>query len=237
MAKDNKYKELYDELRKRIFKGEFLPGSILPSESVLRDTYHVTQPTIRHALDLLVKDRLIRKHHGKGSIVLSRDSGIGIINFEGHSVTSQNDDINIITTILKTPEIIEWPHKLNFPVNDKERAAKVIAIERLRTLNENVVFFEKLLIPDIEMNGFIKRNLNNTSLYGILNRYYNISIKSTQQKIRAIAAGKDIAALLKVKTGRPIIQLERKLETNREGFHIYSLLWANTNEYMLYSHS
>ncbi len=84
MKKANKYDALYNVLRNRILKGEFKPGSILPSESELKEAYHVTQPTIRHALDLLVKDRFIIKHQGKGSIVQPRNLGIGIINFEGH---------------------------------------------------------------------------------------------------------------------------------------------------------
>ncbi|MBC7934039.1 MAG: GntR family transcriptional regulator [Rhizobacter sp.] len=235
MLKEKKYKELYRILRTRIIKGEFIAGSILPSESELRQAYEVTQPTIRHALNLLVEERLIKKHQGKGSIVQPRPLGIGIISFEGHSVTSQNDDINIQTKIITPPSIGPWPRNLGFTPNDIELQAEAIGLGRLRTLNAETVFFEKLLIPNIQMDEFCRLNLDNISLYDTLNSKYNISIKNSEQKIWAIAADRQVAKLLQIKTGSPIVRLERRLETNRTDFNIYSSLWANTENYMLYN--
>lgn len=235
--KESKYKELYQILRDRILKGEYIPGDILPSESELRITYHVTQPTIRHALDILVKDRLIKKHHGKGSIVQPRPMGVGIISFEGHSVTSQNDSIYISTTILEGPKVIAWPEITGFTPLKEELKAKVIKIERVRSLNGQVVFFEKLLIPNIHIKDFCKVDLNNTSLYDILRLKYGISIEGSEQKIWAVAADAHVAGLIKVQIGSPIVRLERRLETNRSNFNIYSSLWSNTDNYMIYNHS
>lgn len=237
MHKESKYKELHRILRARIVKGEFIPGSLLPSESELREAYRVTQPTIRHALDLLVEERLIKKHHGKGSIVQPRPVGVGIISFEGHSVTSQTDDINIHTRILHQPKIGSWPENLCFTPCEGEIGSEAIEIHRIRTLNDHVVFFEKLLIPNCHMEGFCALDLNDISLYGLLCSRYNISIKSSEQKIWAIGADQQIAGLLQLNEGTPIVRLERRLETNRVDFYIYSSLWANTDNYMLYNHS
>jgi DNA-binding GntR family transcriptional regulator len=235
--KTSKYRELYRILSSKILKGEFVPGSILPSESELKQTYKVTQPTIRHALYMLVEDGLIKKYQGKGSIVQHRPLGVGIISFEGHSVTSQNDDINIQTKILKDPKIGIWPQNLFFTPGEVELQAEVIEIERLRTLNDEVVFFERLLIPNIQMDEFCSLNLTNISFYDILYLRYNISIKNSEQKIWATSADRQIARLLQINTGSPVVRLERRLETSRDDFNIYSSLWANTNNYMLYNHS
>jgi DNA-binding GntR family transcriptional regulator len=219
--KASKYKELYQSLREQILKGQYLPGDILPSESELRISYHVTQPTIRHALDLLVKDRL----------------GVGIISFEGHSVTSQNDSIYISTSILVGPEVTEWPEVRGFTPTKEELKSKVIVIERVRSLNGQVVFFERILIPNIHMKDFCKLDLNNTSLYDILRLKYEISIEASEQKMCAVAADKHMAGLIKVQIGAPIVKMERRLETNRSNFNIYSSLWSNTDNYMIYNYS
>ena len=60
------YRKLYELLRKHILKGVYEEGSLLPSENELCAVYEMTRPTVRHALDSLVKDGLILKKTGKG---------------------------------------------------------------------------------------------------------------------------------------------------------------------------
>ncbi|MDA3865873.1 MAG: GntR family transcriptional regulator [Salinivirgaceae bacterium] len=234
MQKDTKYFELYRSLQNRIIKGEFMLGTLLPSETELKQAYHVTQPTIRHALELLVNDRLIKKHQGKGSIVLPRPVGVGIISFEGRSVTSQNDDLEIQTKIICDPTKVSWPANPPFIPTEKELQLDVYQLERIRTLNNEDVFFEKLWIPNVQLDGFCTLNFNNNSLYEILASLYNITIKSSEQKIWAKAADERISTLLNIELGSPIVRMERRLETNIPNINIYSSLWANTENYLLY---
>jgi len=37
-----------------------------------------------------------------------------------------------------------------------------------------------------------------------------------------------------VKPGHPVLQLDRKIETNRMGMHLYSQVFCNTQEYALF---
>ena len=53
------YRKLYELLRKHIVEGIYEEGSLLPSENELCTTYQMTRPTVRHALDTLVKEGLI----------------------------------------------------------------------------------------------------------------------------------------------------------------------------------
>ena len=63
------YRQLYEILRKHIMNGVYEEGSLLPSENEFCAAHNMTRPTVRHALDSLVKDGLILKKQGKGSIV------------------------------------------------------------------------------------------------------------------------------------------------------------------------
>ena len=66
------YRRIADDLRLRIESGELAPGSKLPTELALRDTYRVSRNTIRDALRWLLNRGLVDTRHGQGTFVASR---------------------------------------------------------------------------------------------------------------------------------------------------------------------
>lgn len=65
------YCQIATDLRARIGV-QHRPGDMLDSERDLAKQYAVNQRTVRQALDVLAEERLIRRHHGRGTIVLDR---------------------------------------------------------------------------------------------------------------------------------------------------------------------
>lgn len=65
------FSRLKDELRRQIEDRELIPGAALPSENQLSDTYGISRPSVRKALDELENSGLIRRIPGKGSFVSS----------------------------------------------------------------------------------------------------------------------------------------------------------------------
>lgn len=63
------YRQVADRIRDAITRGEYPPGSILPSESAFIEKYEVSRPTVRQALAALRAEGLIQVRHGKGSYV------------------------------------------------------------------------------------------------------------------------------------------------------------------------
>ena len=55
------YRKLYEILRKHIVNGIYNEGDLLPSENELCTIHDMARPTVRHALETLVKDGLIMK--------------------------------------------------------------------------------------------------------------------------------------------------------------------------------
>ena len=68
--------EIYCELKRGIESGALEPGGRLPSEGELCRKYAVQRDTVRHALELLVRDGLIVKQPGRGSFVCSEEDRI-----------------------------------------------------------------------------------------------------------------------------------------------------------------
>jgi GntR family transcriptional regulator, trehalose operon transcriptional repressor len=70
MTKSNKYKQIFEDLSKKIQNATYKANTILPSENELAVMYSTSRETIRKALTLLAQKGLIQKLRGKGSLVL-----------------------------------------------------------------------------------------------------------------------------------------------------------------------
>jgi DNA-binding GntR family transcriptional regulator len=72
-----KYAQVVAEIRRRIESGEYAPGSLLPSEHQLVDSFGVSRPTIVKSLSALRQDGWIETQQGKGSFVRGRPALAG----------------------------------------------------------------------------------------------------------------------------------------------------------------
>lgn len=226
-----KYRKVYETLRRQIADGKYVSGDLLPSENELCARYGVTRPTVRKALDLLTGEGFIVRHQGKGSIVKGNPKAIGILSL--NSTTSAVGESQIDTLITVRAETREWDEAFSFPLSDAEKQAGCIYFERLRVIDGTPVIIDITMLPNIGIPRFSSYNLENSSLFDLLRTKYQIDVTGGVQQLFAIAAGKHISSLLKVRQGYPILQVNRRIETNREGFHIYSQLFCNTGNHSL----
>lgn len=65
-----RYQQVADELREAIKKGEFPPGSMLPSQPDLARQYDLNQTSINRAIAVLRSEGLVRIERGRGAFVL-----------------------------------------------------------------------------------------------------------------------------------------------------------------------
>ncbi len=226
------HRRLYEILRKHINEGVYNEGDLLPSENDLCSIYGLTRPTVRQALTALVQDGYITRQQGKGSIVRKMPQGIGILSVSG--TTTALKDKNLRTEIIEEPRIIPWPDNFKFPLSDLETESGCIYMTRLRLLDDNPVFYDISFIPAINLPRFTSRTFRNHSLFDILRKNYQVEIKGGEQRIKAIKADSMISGHLKIKTGHPVLHMERKMITNRPELNIYSSIYCNTSEYSIY---
>jgi DNA-binding GntR family transcriptional regulator len=226
------YKRLYEVLRNQIINGIYNEGDLLPSENELCIIYGLTRPTVRQALAELVQEGYISKQQGKGSIVMKMPHGIGILSVSG--TTTALKDKNLKTEIVENPRIIPWPEKFFFGLSDLEIESGCIYMTRLRLLDEKPVFYDISFIPSINLPRFTSRNFTDRSLFDILRKAYQVEIRSGEQRIRAIRADRRISASLGLKPGYPVLHMERKMVTSRQGLNIYSSIYCNTMDYSIY---
>lgn len=225
------YKRIYEDLRARIAEEAYVSGDLLPSEHDLCITYNVARLTVRRALDQLVADEFIVRHQGKGSIVKGTPKGIGILSLM--STTTALNCTNLTTHITKKPELRKWNEAFSFSIDAREEEVGCIYFERLRLIDEAPVFYDITMLPDINLPHFLKCDMENKSLFDVLRTQYQIVVTGGVQQIFAIRADKRLQKSFNVRAGHPVLQLNRKIDTNRPGFHIYSQVFCVTQRYGL----
>ncbi|MDJ1504010.1 GntR family transcriptional regulator [Xanthocytophaga agilis] len=227
------YKQLHQLLKQQILTGTFQEGALLPSENELCATHHITRATVRQALDELVKEKLIYKHRGKGSVVSPRRKSLGLLSFKGFSEVVGASHTPVNTEILHKPTIQPWPEDFFYPLSEREIEVGCIYLERLRFADNHPVMLEYTYIPTIDLSGFLEYNLGKDSLFETLHVHYNLDIINVEQDIRAIVADKNTTDQLGLMTGAPVLHIYRRYGTNRTDFYIYSSLYCNTTHYAL----
>lgn len=226
------YKRLYELLRKHIREEVYREGDLLPSENELCSLYGLTRPTVRQALTALVHDGYIRRQQGKGSIVNKMPQGIGILSVTG--TTTALRDQNLKTRVIEKPRITNWPEAFMFKLSPLELESGCIYMTRLRLLDSIPVFYDISFIPAINLPRFTARKFDDRSLFEVLRKFYQVEIRSGEQKIRAIQAGTDVCRFLKVCDGHPVLHMERKMNTSRPELNIYSSIFCNTQDHAIY---
>ncbi len=225
------YRKLYEKLRTLIEEGTYSRGNMLPSENELCAVHHLTRPTVRKALDMLVNDGFIFRHQGKGSIVQGQPKGIGILSLSGTTSAIGQDKLS--TRIIVKPHIRSWDQAFGFELSEQEKNLGCIYLERLRMINGAPVFYDINMIPNLNLPRFTSRTFEERSLFDILRKYYQIEVRGGEQSIQAITADKRIIEHFGVKKSHPILRVDRKLETNKAGFCFFSQIFCNTETYSL----
>jgi len=226
------YRKLYEVLRKHIEKGVYQEGDLLPSENELCAAYEMTRPTVRHALDTLVKDGLILKKQGKGSIVRKASQNIGILSISG---TASAVGVRYLKTeILQKPIVQTWPANFEFELSELEQESGCIYMERLRYVEDEPVFYDVNHLPNIFLPRITQRSFENKSLFDILRKNYQIEVLGGEQKLKAVKPTVKIRQLLHLKPGQPVLYMERKLHTNKENFNIYSTIYFNSEKHAIF---
>ena len=192
----------------------------------------MTRPTVRHALDSLVKDGLILKKQGKGSIVRKPPQNIGILSIAG---TASAIGVRYLKTdILQKPTLKTWPEIFPFELSELEKEAGCIYMERLRYVENEPVFYDINHLPNIYLPRITNRSFENKSLFEMLRKHYQIEVTGGEQKLKAIKPTKQIRQLLQLKSGQPVLHIERKLKTNKENFNIYSTIYFNSEKHAIF---
>lgn len=222
------YRQIQQHLTTQIQHGIFQVGDFLPSENELCKQFGITRTTVRKAFDELQRNGFIKRHHGKGSLVVERRKSLGLLNVKGFSEAVGQ---NVETIFLQTPAKRKWPETIPFPIPENQLSEECIHFERLRCVNSTPVMLENNWMPASKLTGFIGTDFIDGSFFKTLSQRYQIEIIGSEQELRALPAQTNIADALNIPSGSAVLEISIRFSTSNPALHIYSRLYCNTTKY------
>lgn len=183
-------------------------GQAIPSETALARRFGVSVGTVRRAVAELSAEHILVKQQGRGTFVASH---------------TRDYMLNVFFRIVDRQRRNELPQTelLSFRRGRAEpQAAKALGlaagepvyrIHILQRLQGAPVIVDHLrlplrLFPDLNAEVFAKRD---TTIYGLLQSRYGISVVRSEESIEAAAADEPTARLLRIARGTPVLKIRR----------------------------
>jgi GntR family transcriptional regulator len=214
-----RYAALADALRQRIVRGEWLPGTALPSEQVLAHDHAVALGTMRRALQLLTEQGLIERVHGRGTFVRSGIPGASMLRFfrfgdeweaSPQPPSTAPDERAPRSSILsrqRLPATAEVAKALGLPAR-----APVLRLERLRWIAGQPRLLEHIWLPcdlfaDLESDDPAQWQ---PLLYPLFAQRCDVHVHRAADDIAFGALPADVALHLALPPGHPCAIVRRK---------------------------
>lgn len=199
------YAQVRDVLVKRIVDNVWQPGALLPSEFEIAGDLGVSQGTVRKALDELETEKFVVRRQGKGTYVARHDEARILFQFfklVPDTGKSEYPDSRIIGVTVAPAD------KRAAAALDLAANARVVRIERVRTLAGRICIVERILLPRVLFPGIEKRDLPN-NLYELYRSDFRVTVVHASEKLKAVAATRRESRHLGVTAGAPLLAVDR----------------------------
>lgn len=227
------YKQVKEDILKRIIAGDWSPGSFLPNEFALAEQYGVSQGTLRKALNELTAEKYLVRYQGKGTAVAVMEDDSSLFPF---FFLSRRDNkhilpvsqINSIEKIKATKDIAEH---LQAAENDD-----VLEIKRVRILDNECVINEIVYIS-LNVTGDIMFEDNNfpNTLYAFYQNRCGIRVHRVTEDIEAVLPDSDDMKRLAIGKSHPVMKISRTSYDVQDRVVEYRISKINTEHFMYHA--
>ena len=208
------HQQLKAAIEERIYSGEWLPGTQVPSERELCEQYAISRITVRQALTVLVMEGRLTRAQGRGTFVASPRIQQQLTQLTGFTQDMQARGKRASARVLEASSISAVPmvaRALKIKVGER-----VIMLKRLRLADGEPVAIETAYLLESRCQGILKEKLAARSLYDILTKKYRLNPVRALQQMEAIACPAAEAKLLGTRRGAPVLHIHRTTY-DREG--------------------
>lgn len=203
------YRQIKALLLQSLERGEWKPGELIPSEFDLAARFQVSQGTVRKAVDELAAEHMLQRRQGKGTFVSTHHEARTRYRFlrlapdgEGEGERAESRIVDVRRTRAST----EIARGLDLRPGDS-----VVAIRRLLSFGGAPTVVDDIWVPGGLFKGLTAEVLgsNRAPLYALFESEFGVSMVRADEKIRAVAADADVAPMLGLAVGTPILQADR----------------------------
>lgn len=202
------YIQAEEILTRHIAEGLWPPGAALPSEPDLADLLGVSHGTVRKALAALERRRLIERRQGRGTFVAAHTSERALFHFFRvvDLAGRKTAPTSLVLDCRSGAATAEEAACLHL-----QEGEGVHRIRRLRSIGEVSPILERILLPVALFPEFRLPVLKQMSdeIYVLYQRDFGVTIARAEERLAAIAATEEDAALLGLDAGAPLLEIAR----------------------------
>ncbi len=221
------YHQLADILTEQIRSGEYKPGDVIPSETGLAKSYSIGRPTVRQAMDTLVRKGLVERRRGSGTYVKNQDDDIDLFSLAGTSQAFLTKGIKTKSTLIIKASIVAVTDDVLNPFNDQ----KAYFLSRLTLVKDDPVLLENIYLHPQLFMGLEKIDLENKSLSSVVLDQYYLKPQSGRQTFKISMLPKETSRLLAVSPKDPLLEVQRVIHFPSADNAIFSRMFCRTEKF------
>lgn len=221
------YYQLADILTARIKSGEYEVGTKIPPELTLADQYGIGRPTVRQAIDLLVRKKLVERKRGSGTFVIEEEKEIDLFSLAGTSAAFSDRGIEAETKILQK---IKKKRVINKESENPFNSA--IFFSRLTSVDKTPVLVEDFYLHEDVFKGIEKIDVAGKSLAKIVRENFFMEPDNFKQSFKVIKIPKGIKKHLGLNKDAEILLIQRWINFPQMKNGIYSEMYCRTDKFV-----
>jgi GntR family transcriptional regulator len=224
------YKKIQNAIRKRIEGAELKPGDAVASERELARAHKVSLMTARHALAGLEREGIVERRRGAGTFVAAPKIHFNkLMSYTEHMSSRGLAPRSRVLVAKLIEDEQEIAARLGLPA-----ASRMVKIERLRLTGEEPFALETCYLPATEFSGLVSAPLGRSSLFGALQHDYGVELAYADEEIDATAADSNLAELLDLPKGAPILRIRQVIYSTTGKATIYVVGFYRSERHTLY---
>ena len=203
------YRQIKALITRGLQSGEWKPGELIPSENELASRFGVSQGTVRKAIDELAAANLLVRKQGRGTFVATHQSARAQFRFlrlrdDGDVDAGPPESRILECRRLRAPK--EIARNLNVRTGEA-----VVLVRRLLRFGGEPVVLDEIWLPATRFRGLTAERLAAYTgpLYGLFETEFGTRMIRAAERLKAVAADPDVAAVLEVASGSPLLLVER----------------------------
>ncbi len=206
------YQQIKNNIEQKISNGEWLAGQKLPSENDLVLALGVSRMTVNRALRELTQKGLINRVHGLGSFVSEKPRHASLIELEDIALEvtangkKHSSKIKVLEKRLASPEVAV---EMDVPGN-----AELYYLNAVHYQNDIPIQLESRYVNPTLMPEFLLQDFSKiTSTAYLLSQFQPDEMEHI---VSAVVADGKTQNMLKIGSGDPCLQLNRRTWKNRQ---------------------
>lgn len=209
------FSPLYQQIKGLILQslqaGEWKPGEAIPSEMDLAARFRVSQGTVRKAIDELAAENLVVRRQGKGTFVATHAEQH--VRYRFLKLVPDSGDRDAVgpaeRSVLECRRLrasAEVARTLALRTGDP-----VVQVRRVLSFGGVPTILEDIWLPGATFKGLTAEQMagHQGPTYALFELEFGVRMVRAEEKIRAVAADAQQAALLSVAPGSPLLSVER----------------------------